>query len=153
MTRGLAEMSRLGAKLGANPLTFMGLAGVGDLIATCTSRHSRNRGLGEHIARGGSIDSYTAETHMVAEGAFSCMSVDDLAHREGLELPITHQVRAILYEGASPLSGTEALMVARPKTSCTVASSWTRRPRWTGRILMAPSILSATSPVLARLSQ
>ncbi|MDO8949722.1 MAG: NAD(P)H-dependent glycerol-3-phosphate dehydrogenase [Actinomycetota bacterium] len=110
MTRGLAEMARLGAKLGANPLTFMGLAGVGDLIATCTSRHSRNRGLGEHIARGGTIESYAEETHMVAEGATSCISVDDLAHREGLELPITHQVRAILYEGASPLTGGEMLM-------------------------------------------
>lgn len=110
MTRGLAEMARLGTKLGANPLTFMGLAGVGDLIATCTSRHSRNRGLGEHVAHGGTIESYAEETHMVAEGATSCISVDDLAHREGLELPITHQVHAILYEGASPLTGGEVLM-------------------------------------------
>jgi glycerol-3-phosphate dehydrogenase (NAD(P)+) len=110
MTRGLAEMARLGASLGANPLTFMGLAGVGDLIATCTSRHSRNRGLGEHVAHGGTIESYAEETHMVAEGATSCISVDELAGREHLELPITRQVRAVLYEGASPLTGGETLM-------------------------------------------
>ncbi|PKQ38612.1 MAG: NAD(P)-dependent glycerol-3-phosphate dehydrogenase [Actinobacteria bacterium HGW-Actinobacteria-1] len=110
MTRGLAEMARLGARLGANPLTFMGLAGVGDLIATCTSRHSRNRGLGEHVALGGSVDSYAAETHMVAEGAYSCVSVDELGHREGMELPITHQVRSILYDGASPTTAGALLM-------------------------------------------
>jgi len=110
MTRGLAEMARMGAHLGANPLTYMGLAGIGDLIATCTSRHSRNRGLGNHIARGGTVESFTAETHMVAEGAVSCISLDDLAARIGIEVPITHQVRAILYEGAAPSSAQEALM-------------------------------------------
>lgn len=116
MTRGLAEMTRLGTRLGANPLTFMGLAGIGDLIATCTSRHSRNRGLGEHVARGGNIESYAAQNHnMVAEGAMSCISVDELAHREGLELPITHQVRAILYEGASPSTAGEMLMARAAK--------------------------------------
>ena len=110
MTRGLAEMSRLGRKLGANPLTYMGLAGMGDLIATCTSRHSRNRGLGEHVARGGSIESYAEETHMVAEGAKSCISLDDLGQREGIELPITKQVRGILHEGAELASARSALM-------------------------------------------
>lgn len=110
MTRGLAEMSRLGRARGANPLTYMGLAGMGDLIATCTSRHSRNRGLGEHVAKGGTVASYEQETNMVAEGAFSCVSVDELAHREGIELPITHWVRAILHGGASISSASEALM-------------------------------------------
>lgn len=110
MTRGLAEMSRLGARLGANPLTYMGLAGMGDLIVTCTSRHSRNRALGEWVAKGGSIESYTAETHMVAEGAKSAVSVDDLAHSIGLELPIAHQVRSILYEGHSPSEAGVILM-------------------------------------------
>ncbi|MDO8847971.1 MAG: NAD(P)H-dependent glycerol-3-phosphate dehydrogenase [Coriobacteriia bacterium] len=99
MTRGLAEMSRLGAHLGANPLTYMGLAGMGDLIVTCTSRHSRNRALGEWVAKGGTVESYSAETKMVAEGAKSAVSLDDLAHKLGMEMPITHQVRAILYEG------------------------------------------------------
>ncbi|MEN6431162.1 MAG: NAD(P)H-dependent glycerol-3-phosphate dehydrogenase [Coriobacteriales bacterium] len=110
MTRGLAEMARLGTHLGANPLTFMGLAGVGDLIATCTSKHSRNRGLGEHVARGGTIESYAAETHMVAEGAYSCVSVDELAHSAGVEVPITHLVRAILYGGAHVSDACELLM-------------------------------------------
>ncbi len=110
MTRGLAEMSRLGKARGANPLTYMGLAGMGDLIATCTSRHSRNRGLGEHVANGGTVASFEQETNMVAEGAFSCVSVDELAHRAGLELPITHWVRAILHGGASISSASDALM-------------------------------------------
>jgi glycerol-3-phosphate dehydrogenase (NAD(P)+) len=110
MTRGLAEMSRLGARLGANPLTYMGLAGMGDLIVTCTSRHSRNRALGQWVAEGGTVESYSAETHMVAEGAKSAVSLDDLAHSIGMELPITHQVRSILYEGHSPSEAGAVLM-------------------------------------------
>ena len=110
MTRGLAEMSRLGRHLGANPLTYMGLAGMGDLIATCTSRYSRNRALGEHVATGGSMDTYYQKTHMVAEGAISAVTVDELAARHGVELPITYQVRSVLYEGVAPASAVDALM-------------------------------------------
>lgn len=110
MTRGLAEMSRLGVRMGANPLTYMGLAGMGDLIVTCTSRHSRNRALGEWVAKGGTVDSYSAETHMVAEGAKSCVSIDELAASIGIELPITHQVRSILFEGHSPSEAGAILM-------------------------------------------
>lgn len=110
MTRGLAEMARLGRRLGADPLTYMGLAGVGDLIATCTSRHSRNRGLGEHVARGGTVASYESETKMVAEGAAACISVGALGEREGVELPITAQVRSILHEDGRLEEATEALM-------------------------------------------
>ncbi len=110
MTRGLAEMSRLGAAVGANPLTYMGLAGMGDLIATCTSRHSRNRNLGEMIAKGGTMQQFYDETHMVAEGALACITVDELAKREGLELPITQQVRAILYDGVPVASAEQALL-------------------------------------------
>jgi glycerol-3-phosphate dehydrogenase (NAD(P)+) len=110
MTRGLAEMSRLGRAEGANPLTYMGLAGMGDLIATCTSRHSRNRGLGECIARGGSVEQYETETHMVAEGAISCVTVDEIGARDGLEMPITHQVRLIVHEGARVGDAVGALM-------------------------------------------
>jgi glycerol-3-phosphate dehydrogenase (NAD(P)+) len=99
MTRGLAEMTRLGAHLGARPLTYMGLAGMGDLIVTCTSRHSRNRALGEWVARGGTVESYTAETQMVAEGARSAKAIDELGAKLGIELPITHQVRSILFDG------------------------------------------------------
>ena len=115
MTRGLAEMSRLGRRLGANPLTYMGLAGMGDLIATCTSKHSRNRGLGELVARGGTVAEFEQKTHMVAEGAVSCATVDELGHREGVELPITHQVKRIIHEGISPTEAMEALL-SRPVT-------------------------------------
>lgn len=112
MTRGLAEMSRLGARLGANPLTYMGLAGMGDLIVTCTSKHSRNRALGEWVAKGGTVESYSEETHMVAEGAKSAVALDDLARSLGMEMPITHQVRSILYEGHEP-SEAGALLMGR----------------------------------------
>ena len=110
MTRGLAEMSRLGRAMGANPLTYMGLAGMGDLIATCTSRHSRNRALGELVAKGGTVVQFREETQMVAEGAFACISVGALGDRQGVELPITKQVHAVLYEGMSPLDAGEMLM-------------------------------------------
>jgi len=110
MTRGLAEMTRLGRALGANPMTYMGLAGMGDLIVTCTSRHSRNRGLGELVAKGGTMQEFYDKTHMVAEGAVACITVDELAHREGLELPITHEVRAVLYENKPVATAQEALL-------------------------------------------
>ena len=110
MTRGLAEMSRLGHSVGANPLTYMGLAGMGDLIATCTSRHSRNRNLGELIARGGTMQEFYDKTHMVAEGAVSCVTVAQLGLREGVDLPITEGVRSVLYDGIDPLKVGELLM-------------------------------------------
>jgi glycerol-3-phosphate dehydrogenase (NAD(P)+) len=110
MTRGLAEMSRLGHAMGANPLTYMGLAGVGDLIATCTSQNSRNRALGEFVGRGGTLDGWRSSTNMVAEGAYACIAVEELGTRTGVELPITRQVRAVLYEGQSLAGGEEALL-------------------------------------------
>lgn len=110
MTRGLAEMSRLGRVLGANPLTYMGLAGMGDLIVTCTSKHSRNRGLGELVAEGGTLEEFTEKTHMVAEGAVACLAVCELGEREGIELPITHMVKAVLYEGLDPRVAGASLM-------------------------------------------
>ena len=110
MTRGLAEMTRLGRRLGANPMTYMGLAGMGDLIVTCTSRHSRNRGFGELLAQGGTVEEYTERTRMVVEGAVACVTVDELATREGLELPITRQVRSIIYEGVPVREGEQALL-------------------------------------------
>jgi len=110
MTRGLAEMSRLGAALGANPLTYMGLAGMGDLIVTCTSRHSRNRGLGQLVAEGGTMQDFYDKTHMVAEGAVACISVDELGKREGVEMPMTELVRAVLYDGMDPREAGELLM-------------------------------------------
>jgi glycerol-3-phosphate dehydrogenase (NAD(P)+) len=110
MTRGLAEMGRLGSAMGANPLTYMGLAGVGDLIATCTSKNSRNRALGEFIGRGGTLEGYCAQTTMVAEGAYACISVEELGQRLGVEMPLTRQVRAVLYEGLPLADGEEALL-------------------------------------------
>ncbi len=110
MTRGLAEMSRLGAAMGANPLTYMGLAGMGDLIVTCASQHSRNRGFGELIAKGGTLEEYTNRTQMVVEGAAACVSIDELAKRKGIELPITHLVREIVYEGLPVKAAGEMLM-------------------------------------------
>jgi glycerol-3-phosphate dehydrogenase (NAD(P)+) len=110
MTRGLAEMSRLGHAMGANPLTYMGLAGVGDLIATCTSKNSRNRALGEFVGKGGTLEGWRAQTNMVAEGAYACIAVEELGKRKGVELPITRQVRAVLYEGLPVTAGEEALL-------------------------------------------
>ena len=110
MTRGLAEMGRLGSAMGANPLTYMGLAGVGDLIATCTSKNSRNRALGEFIGRGGTLEGYRAQTSMVAEGAYACISVEELGEKLGVEMPLTRQVRAVLYEGLSLADGEDALL-------------------------------------------
>jgi glycerol-3-phosphate dehydrogenase (NAD(P)+) len=112
MTRGLAEMSRLGVALGAKALTYMGLSGMGDLIATCTSQHSRNRGLGEMLARGGSVESYAASTHMVAEGAMSATTVDDLGASVGIELPITHVTRGII-AGEVPISAAREILMGR----------------------------------------
>ncbi len=98
MTRGLAEMSRLVTKAGGNPLTCMGLAGTGDLIVTCTSRHSRNRRFGEVLAAGETVEQFEQRTHMVAEGALACKTLDVLAKRYDVELPIADAVRAIVWE-------------------------------------------------------
>ena len=115
LTRGLAEMSRLGRAMGAQPITFMGLAGMGDLIATALSRHSRNRLLGEMIAKGKTLEDFTRETNMVAEGATAAIAVDELGQKMGVDLPITHVCRRVLYDGASI---TEALdyLVGRDAT-------------------------------------
>ncbi len=101
LTRGLVEIARLGEQLGARPGTFAGLAGMGDLIATATSRHSRNRRLGEAIGKGMTLDEALAATKMVVEGVGTAHAAVDLARRCGVELPIAEQVRAILYEGKS----------------------------------------------------
>lgn len=99
MTRGLAEISRVACACGGKPLTCMGLAGMGDLIATCTSRHSRNRSYGEAMVKGVSVEEYEARTHMVVEGARAARSVYELARRKNVEVPITRAVHGMLYEG------------------------------------------------------
>ncbi len=99
MTRGLAEMSRLVAACGGLPMTCLGLAGVGDLIATCTSEHSRNRTFGYRLAQGTSLEQYKAETHMVVEGALACRTLMSLAESLNVELPIAETVRRVVWEG------------------------------------------------------
>ena len=102
ITRGLAEMSRLGVKMGANPLTFMGLAGVGDLVLTCTGDLSRNRTVGLKLGQGRKLPDILAEMKMVAEGVKTTRSTYDLAKREGVDMPLTEQIYKILYEDKSP---------------------------------------------------
>lgn len=114
MTRGLAEMVRLGVTLAADPLTFSGLSGMGDLIATCTSRHSRNRAAGEKLARGYTLEQIDRETTMVAEGIKTSKAVHELALKLGIEMPITHNVFEVIYEGKRPLDGVTALMSRGP---------------------------------------
>ena len=110
ITRGLAEMSRLGAALGANPMTFLGLAGMGDLIATCTSPLSRNRTFGENLGKGLTVDETVAITKQTAEGVKSCRPILELAQSAGVEMPITEQVVRVVSEGMSPSQMLGALM-------------------------------------------
>lgn len=114
MTRGLAEISRLVAASGGDPLTCMGLAGMGDLVATCTSQYSRNRRFGELVARGGTLNDFTAETHMVVEGATACRTVTDLAARLGVDMPLAKTVRSVVWDGCSVEDMTDAL-IERPQ--------------------------------------
>jgi glycerol-3-phosphate dehydrogenase (NAD(P)+) len=99
ITRGLAELTRLGIALGGQPLTFSGLAGMGDLVATCISRQSRNRHVGEQLGQGRTIEEITADMNMVAEGVKTSRAVVDLAAVHGIEMPIAEQVVAVLYDG------------------------------------------------------
>ncbi|MGH8963068.1 MAG: NAD(P)H-dependent glycerol-3-phosphate dehydrogenase [Jatrophihabitantaceae bacterium] len=111
ITRGLAETSRLGIELGADPLTFAGLAGMGDLVATCSSPLSRNHALGERLGRGESIEQAQQAAHgQVAEGAKSCRSVLELAQRHGVDVPITQAVEAVCFRGLKPRALLELLM-------------------------------------------
>ena len=110
ITRGLAEISRLGVRLGADPLTFAGLAGLGDLVATCSSPLSRNRTFGEHLGRGETLEQAQAATRHTAEGVLSCVAIRDLARGYGVEMPITEQVARVCHEGADPRVAVTALM-------------------------------------------
>jgi glycerol-3-phosphate dehydrogenase (NAD(P)+) len=102
ITRGLAETARLGVRLGADPLTFAGLAGLGDLVATCSSSLSRNRSFGERLGRGESLAEAEAANHgQVAEGVKSCVSICELAARHGVDVPIADGVRRVCHEGMS----------------------------------------------------
>lgn len=115
MTRGLAEMSRLGVAMGANALTFAGLSGMGDLIATCMSRHSRNRYVGEQIGKGKTLDEVLAGMHMVAEGVRTTKAAYTLARKHKIEMPITEKVFAALFENASARTAVAELMTREAK--------------------------------------
>jgi len=111
ITRGLAETARLGVKLGADPMTFAGLAGLGDLVATCSSPLSRNRSFGERLGRGESLDQARAATRgQIAEGVVSCRSVLELAQQHGVDTPITQAVEAVCFRGMTPPAMLEQLM-------------------------------------------
>ncbi|HYN32736.1 MAG TPA: NAD(P)H-dependent glycerol-3-phosphate dehydrogenase, partial [Ilumatobacteraceae bacterium] len=110
ITRGLAEMTRLGVAMGGEPVTFAGLAGIGDLIATCSSKQSRNNSVGLQLGEGKSIEEILAATNMVAEGVKSSPSVLDLARRYGVEMPITEQIVAVCHEGRPARDALAALM-------------------------------------------
>jgi len=117
ITRGLAETSRLGVELGADPLTFAGLAGLGDLVATCSSPLSRNRSFGEHLGRGATVEQAQAATRgQVAEGAKSCRSVLELAESLSIDVPITRAVEAVCYRGLSPAAMVREIMARSVKS-------------------------------------
>lgn len=115
ITRGLAEMMRLGVACGAKPLTFLGLSGIGDLVATATSHHSRNRNFGEEIGKGRKMNEIISKMRMVVEGINSAKSVMELAKIKNVEMPITHEVYRILYEDKKPQDSVSSLMEREPK--------------------------------------
>lgn len=110
ITRGLAELARLGVVLGGDPMTFSGLAGLGDLVATCTSEKSRNRTVGVMLGQGRSLESIVSEMKMVAEGIKSTEAVLALAERHGIEMPIAEMVGRVLYQGQNPGVAVATLM-------------------------------------------
>lgn len=115
ITRGLAETARLATALGANPLTLMGLAGLGDLVATCSSPLSRNRTFGEKLGRGLTTEEIYASTRQVAEGAKSCSSLVELAHRTGVDAPIAEHVDLVVQGRATAAELVEAFTSRDPK--------------------------------------
>ncbi|MFY1598684.1 NAD(P)H-dependent glycerol-3-phosphate dehydrogenase [Micromonospora sp. WMMD737] len=110
VTRGLAETARLGVALGADPLTFAGLAGMGDLVASCSSPLARNRTFGEHLGRGATLEEARVATRQTAEGVKSALALRDLARAHAVEMPITEQVELVCHEGMDPRLAVEALM-------------------------------------------
>lgn len=122
LTRGLAEIGRYGAALGARPETFMGLAGVGDLVLTCTGDLSRNRRVGLQLARGDGLDAILASLGHVAEGVACCGAVRASAAALGVEMPITEAVGAVLFEGRPPRDAVAALLAREPKSEFSSAS-------------------------------
>lgn len=116
ITRALAELTRLGTSLGGRPSTFAGLAGMGDLIATCISPRSRNHQVGFHLAKGRSLEDIISEMRMVAEGVKTTTSVLGLAERVGVEMPIAEHVSMVLNEGVHPKDAVLSLMTRQAKS-------------------------------------
>jgi glycerol-3-phosphate dehydrogenase (NAD(P)+) len=114
MTRGLAELSRLGVAVGGDPATFAGLAGMGDLVATCMSAQSRNHRVGVELGKGRRLDEIVADNRMVAEGVRSSSVVTELAASVGVEMPIAEQVRAVCHDGVAAADAMRALLQRRP---------------------------------------
>jgi len=119
MTRGLTEMTALGVALGANPLTFSGLAGLGDLIATCASPLSRNHHVGIELTKGRSLEDITASMTGVAEGISTTIAAWNLAQQMELEMPITERIYQVLYNGVDPRQAAVELMAAEAKNELT----------------------------------
>jgi glycerol-3-phosphate dehydrogenase (NAD(P)+) len=115
LTRGLVEISRLGVARGAKPSTFAGLSGLGDLVVTCTSRHSRNRYVGEELGRGRRLDDILASMKMVAEGVRTTKAAYELAQKAGVDMPITAEMHAVMFEGKDPRVAVFDLMAREPK--------------------------------------
>ena len=115
LTRGLAEITRLGVAMGARAETFMGLSGIGDLVTTCASNLSRNHRVGEAVGRGKSLGQVVAEMAQVAEGVTTTRSALALAERHGVEMPIAEQVALMLFEGKAPREAVRDLMTRKPK--------------------------------------
>ena len=115
ITRGLAELTRLGVAMGGHPMTFAGLTGMGDLVATCISPQSRNRHVGEQLGRGRTIEEITAEMNMVAEGVKSAGTVVELARDHGVEMPIAEAVSGVVNDGHSAVEALTALMQRQAK--------------------------------------
>jgi glycerol-3-phosphate dehydrogenase (NAD(P)+) len=115
ITRGLVEMTRLGTALGANPFTFSGLAGLGDLVTTCASPLSRNHYVGEQLAKGRSLEDILSTMTNVAEGVNTTKAALEMAHRAGVEMPITEQMYQVLFQGKDPRQAVAELMLREAK--------------------------------------
>jgi glycerol-3-phosphate dehydrogenase (NAD(P)+) len=115
MTRGIYEITRLGVKMGAQPITFAGLSGIGDLIVTCMSRHSRNRYVGEQVGKGRKLDDILREMVMVAEGVATSKAIHELAKKHHVDMPMAYEVYHVLFEGKDPTQATYDLMTRDAK--------------------------------------
>jgi len=113
LTRGIKEITKLGLKMGANESTFYGLSGIGDLLVTALSKHSRNRFVGEKIGRGESLDNVTENMKMVAEGVNTCKAIPDLVDKYEIEMPISQSIHDILFNKKDPLKVVKELMTRK----------------------------------------